>query len=324
MKLIVQLTTSTAILVALSACGSSSSSSSSSTPTTRQFADTAGTASKALDDGATLTAQAGGSSALNLNYATGDTSLADASFALKKNADGELTFTVNGVEQAFTEADRSLFEGQVFGYQIADEENDKFVGLYSYFGTLDESLDTDNDRYLQIWGYQSNQINNGPPDLRGYAVVGTETRPDALAALPSATYLGRARIDSYDTTGFVQNNVSQTQVRSDLNMTANFGSGTISGQMTNFEVRGQDQPGVNIAGTISMDETSINGNGFSGTLTPDAALLAASQNSSLSGTYGGSFYGPEGEQVGGTLAISGMGDEGDSFVGAGFFEGWRD
>ncbi|MFN3973130.1 MAG: transferrin-binding protein-like solute binding protein [Gemmobacter sp.] len=317
MTQIFRLTTSTAILAALAACGSST------TPTTRNFAETAGTAVKALDDGKTLTAQEGGSSAANLNYSNGETSQATASFALKKNAAGELTFTVNGVEQAFATADRFVeTDGSVYGYDISDPGNDRFVGLFSHTGTLDETLDPANTSNMQIWGYQTNQITGGPRNVRGFAVVGTETTAAALATLPSATYSGRARLDSFPTTGFVNNETSRTRTRGDVNMAANFGAGTISGQITNITRQAPGGTQLGVAGSVSMDPTTINGNGFAGTLTPNATLLTSTGISGASGTYGGTFYGPAGQQVGGTMTLSGT-EGATGFVSTGFFEGNR-
>lgn len=306
------------MLAALAACDSGSGSGS---PTTRNFAADAGTAVKALDDGKTLTAQEGGSAAIDLNFNGGPTALTTASFDVKKNANGELTFTVNGVEQVFTSADRFIEPtGESFGYEIDDPVNNRFVSLFSHVGDLDTVLDPTNPSYLQVWNYSTNQVNPGGADVRGYVVVGTETQAAALATLPSATYSGRARIDTYPATGFVNTATSRSRVNGDLSMAANFGAGTISGQIDNLDGNGPGQANAPIAGSIAMDQTTITGNGFAGTITPDATFLAATGTSGVSGNYGGTFYGPAASQVGGTMTLTGT-QNGQAVNGIGFFRG---
>lgn len=308
------------MLAALAACGSDGGSGAGS-PTTRNFAADAGTAIKALDDGKTLTAQAGGSAAIDLNFNGGPTALTTASFDVKKNANGELTFTVNGVEQVFDTADRFIeINGESFGYEIADQANNRFINLFSHTGELDTVLDPNNPNYLQVWNYTTNQVNPGGADVRGYAVVGTETQGSALATLPSATYSGRARIDTYPAAGFVNSATSLSRVNGDLSMAADFGAGTIFGSIGNLDGNGPGQANAPIAGSIAMDQTAITGNGFAGTITPDATFLAATGTSGVSGSYGGTFYGPAASQVGGTMTLTGT-QNGQAINGIGFFRG---
>ena len=289
------------MLAALAACGSDGGSiGGSGAPTTRNFAADAGTAIEALDDGKTLTA---------------------ATFDVKKNANGELTFTVNGVEQVFDPTDRFIeINGESFGYDIADQANGIFVSLFSNTGELDTVLDPNNPSYLQVWNYTTNQVNPGGADVRGYAVVGTETQGSALASLPSATYSGRARIDTYPAAGFVNSATSRSIVHGNLSMAADFGAATIFGSIGNLDGNGPGQANAPIAGSIAMDQTAITGNGFAGSLSPDAAFLAATGVSGVNGSYAGTFYGPSADQVGGTMSLTGT-QNGQAINGIGFFRG---
>jgi hypothetical protein len=322
MRTIIRLAGTSAMIGALAACGGGGSGG-----VTRLYATDAGTVGKAVQDGKTLTAQSGGSVGANLDYGTGDTGLTATApkFRVWKNANGELSYEVDGVVQDFTTAQRYIDpnDGNAYGYDT-NGVNNVWSGLYNYNGTLDEALDPNNPSYLTVWGYQTNQINpNGQPDLRGFAVVGTETRTKDLAPLVSATYSGRARMDAQPDTGWVDGQTSRTRIRSDMDLAANFSAGTISGALTNFTIQPPGQAEGAVAGSVSMDATTLSGNGFAGNLTPDAAFLTSlGANASMAGTYGGTFYGPAAEQVGGTLSATGSAN-GQSFNALGFYTGTK-
>ena len=315
-------------VLAVSAC--STGSTGGSNTSTRVYSSSAGTAAVALDDGKTLVAQNGNTVAASLNYDTNETELTDASFKIRKNADGELTYTVNGVERAFTSAERWIeSDGQVYGYQIeaGGVNGHLYTGLYNFKRELDQSLDTTSSDYLQVWGYQSNEINatapsqSAQPDVAGYAVVGTETRSAALSGMPMATYSGRARIDTRPNSGFSNNNTDKTRNRANVSMTADFGAGTMSGLLTDITMQTGSGTEAPVAGSITMNSSTINGNSYSGMLTADGAFTAASGVTiDPSSTYSGSFYGPAAEQTGGGIALTGSDASGD-FNGIGYFTG---
>lgn len=308
----------TAILTTLAACGGSS------TRGTSIFSVDAGTPGQALEDGRTLTAQDGEVVALDLNYDNDTSALADATFQLVKNTDGELTMRVNGTDYPFDPADRFIeIDGEVYGYEI--DEAERYISLFAWRGTLDEALDPDTERYAEVWNYYV--WDGTEPNKYGFAVVGTETKAEALAGMPTATYTGRARLNAFPDSGEPSFSTSRTVVRGDVEMTADFGAGTIAGQIDNLETRpagGADFAATN--GTIAMNETAITGNSFAGTTTPDADLRTALDLSDdTSGTYAGRFYGPNAEEVAGTLTISGADGSGsDPFSGIGFFYGVAD
>ncbi len=322
MKTIIRLAGTTAMIGALSACLGGGG----GAGVTRQYAVDAGTVGKAVQDGKTLTAQDGGSVGANLDYGTGDTGLAPApKFKVWKNANGELSYEVNGVAQDFTTAQREVDpnDGNTYGY-TTNGVNNVWSGLWNYTGTLDEALDPNNPQYLTVWGYQTNQVSpNSQPDLNGFAVVGTETRPQDLAPLVSATYSGRARMDTRADTGWVDNQTSRTRVRGDMNLAADFSAGTVSGAISNMTLQPPGGVEAGIAGAVSMDQTALTGNGFAGTLTPNAAFLTSlGANASMTGNYGGTFYGPAAEQVGGTLSVTGSAN-GQGFNGTGYYTGTK-
>ena len=325
MTQISKMAVSTALLAALSACGGSGGAPpTNQPPVTRVFAADAGTAGQALADDKVLTAQAGGTSIYEIDWNNGTTRLKSGTFKVVKNASGELTMTVDGVDYAFAPGDRFVdpSDGLVYEYQIDGSTTGVWLGLWTNTGTLDETLDPTTSGYAQVWGYYVDASQNGIAS-EGYAVVGTETKPADLALLPSATYSGRARLNTVPETGYVDNSTSKTRVRADLNMTADFAAATIGGSLSNITVEPPGQAQTGVAGMVSMDQTSIVGNGFAGTLTPDATFIGAmGPGFTASGNYGGTFYGPAADQVGGTVSMTGT-DATGAWNGTGYFIGTK-
>jgi hypothetical protein len=103
-------------------------------------------------------------------------------------------------------------------------------------------------------------------------------------------------------------------------MTANFGAGEISGEMTNFNRQDPDGIAEDIPGTMAMQTAAFDVNGFSGNLAPDAAFTDTTNVTITSGTYSGAFYGPEANEVAGVLTLTGSGD--NDFNGIGYFRGF--
>jgi len=276
--------------------------------TTRLFSTDAGTAINALGAGKTLTAQKGGVVALAQDFSAGTTAPVKVSFQMKQNANGQLSIIVDGVERAFTVADRSVepSDGMTYGYFYQDTGAQVWVGMWNYQGTLDQALNPAATNYVQIWGFYADMTQSGF-GTNGFAAVGTETTPAAVAALPgTATYSGRAGLNVFPATGYIDNTTSRTKFRGNLDMSVDFGSSTISGMVSNMTVGQPGQASTPFAGTLALDPTAITGNGFSGSMTPDASLLATIAGGATgTGTYGGAFYGPNADQLGGTMSFTG-------------------
>ena len=181
----------------MSACGGSGSAPPTNQPAvTRIYAADAGTAGQALVDGKALTSEAGGTSVYEIDWNNDTTTLKSGTFKVAKNSSGELTMTVNGADYAFAPGDRFVdpTDGLVLEYFI-DGTAGVFLGLWNNTGTLDEALNPSTSGYAQVWGYYVEASQNGIAS-QGYAVVGTETKPADIALLPTATYSGRARMDT--------------------------------------------------------------------------------------------------------------------------------
>ncbi|TVP72729.1 MAG: hypothetical protein EA339_05565 [Rhodobacteraceae bacterium] len=313
---------------ALSACGSGSSSTSQVTPPAGRsgntgaeqvLTETAGTAAQALAEGAALRSSERTTAEIQRNY---DAQTAVASAAptatVTRNAAGGLTLQVPGQpEVVFTPEDLSE-DGYGFekdGAGIWAWNNDGMAG----------QLDPTNSRDYHVFAYF---VDTGDGTGReAFIVTGTETRAAALAALPSATYSGNSRIRLAPTTGFVNFATAVSEVQGNLNMSANFGSGTVFGSLTNLEgrpPRAEDpsQSWTAVDGALSLNETAISGNGFTGAVTADSAFTTGIAAIDAGSTYSGTFFGTAADGVAGAINLSGTAADGDaSILGWGFFRG---
>ncbi len=317
--------------LALSACGTSSGNGNKvvideQEELARIFSEGNGDLGDVLTDGRLVTARQIAMAGINLNYSEDTTELTEMTqFRVQENSDGEFTLWLNGSEWAFTAADIEDPDsmGRVFGYFTQDEcdTTGECVSLFNWTGELDD-LKSNGNGFHAVLNAQSNQVNGGQPDVRAFAVVGTETRDDALSSLGTATYSGYSNIDAYPETGFENNSESRTRLRSDLTMSADFGAGTISGMLDNMQIRDPGETDfTSIDGTMTMETTSFEVNGFRGDLTADADFTAATGATlDASSNYSGAFYGPNAEEVGGVISATGSG-EGDPFNAIGMFTG---
>lgn len=287
--------------------------------TSRIFADVNGdgtqiqSVAQALVAGETVTARQESTSAVRIGF---DQTVArtDADLKLRVNESGELTMILNGVEHVFTENDRFIENGNFVGYDVQDPVTGEFYGLFTFSSfDMGDFSDPNNIRAAQsVRGHSSRVTNNG--SVWAFAVTGAETRDEALTSLPTATYSGRSVTDIYPTTGLIGIQESRTRLRSDVTMVADFGGGSVSGEMTNLTQSTAGDPVVGLAGQINMEPAMLNGNGFTGTLSPDATFTAA--NGDIDGTYSGAFYGATAAGVAGALSIQGTDVVGHGFYGA--------
>ncbi len=246
-------------------------------------------------------------------------------FTVRRNADGELTATVEGVEHAFTTAQRNADDdGTVYGYDFRDDSGanlDRFLYLWSGGDNALADLGDNNDDYFEVF-YVGFSDDGG--HLRGFAVVGNPTA-DFSSMAGTATYDGGfVQIDVYDAEGFEGTSTSRDRLRSeDVTLTADFSDSTISGRIHDFRFRGAgDDDYVALSGNdailLKMLATKFTNRGFAGKFTVSG--LDTFESADIG--YDGSFFGPGAETVAGT--ISGTGQFGDtaSDVGPANIIGW--
>lgn len=116
----------------------------------------------------------------------------------------------------------------------------------------------------------------------GLAIAGAETRPTALPS-ESVNYIGSWGIGTFDGAGaYTLTNSGEAEVDVDF--------AAVTDQVT-MELRDMST-GLPVVGTLTA---SISDNGYSGTLTYDDGTLAGDLETR------GIFFGPEADQIGGTL-----------------------
>ena len=275
------------------------------------------TASNALNDDKTLKADSTTVDAVALSFADNTAAKTKATgFALKKNADGGVDMTVNGKTVSFASSDLSSPDD----WEKADNGYHSLSNYTSDSATA--AIDGSDQNYFQVWGYYTDD--GAGSATEGFAVVGAETAPSVVKSHANATYVGEARAE----TKLASDLNEQTTVKGTLTLNADFQDGSVKGSIDNLKGRtkGAATGGVwtayqdAVAGTsIEMTKAQISANGFAG-----GKLVAHDPGGdigSLDGsTYSGRFYGPDADQVAGTLSIQGTGDDG-KFVGTGFFAG---
>jgi len=222
---------------------------------------------------------------------SGNITLGDVAISYRTTADPDVIFaTVNGEDiQLVLNAGGTAFEGSNANYDI-------FAELVS--------ISTSEQVVISLFGVDGV---SAADDAIGYAVIGLQTDPTAIAALSgTASYSGEAEIF-----------VMQEDVLGDINVGLGFGTGTLEANFDTGTITGSlalDESGASDAGfeisptTITIDPTTISGNGFLSTLSVTAADLAMTSVglSSIAGT----FFGVDASDVGATFSGSGIGLDG--------------
>ncbi|MCU0906985.1 MAG: transferrin-binding protein-like solute binding protein [Rhodobacteraceae bacterium] len=288
---------------------------------TAVFADQAGRATQALADGATLTADRRSAAGIQRNYnAQTAEAAADPTARVSRNAAGGLDLTVAGRTISFTPADTSP-DG--FGYETADGS----ASIWAWSAdSMAEQLDPAGPGFTRIFDYYTDLPGN--TGQNGFIVTGTETRPSALATLPTATYNGWSRIRVAPTEGFANWNDSVREARGDITLTANFGAGTVAGGVTNMDARAPrsvdpTRTWTPFAGSLTLGAAPISGNSFEGAVTADAGFTATIGTVADGSTYSGRFYGGQAQEAAGVFNITGTGSVGGGMVGWGVFQAER-
>ncbi len=307
----------------LAACGGGGSTVSQSgpmgnTPAQQVLTETAGNAAQALQDGRTLRASERTSSGITRDYnANTAAAAADTTATVMRNDAGALTLNVAGQTIDFAPGD--LTED---GYGYSQDG----AGIWAWStDSMAEQLDPENGRDSLVFGYFANQP--GDRGQNGFVVTGTETAAGDLAALPSASYSGWTRIRVAPQTGFEDFDDAVSELRGDLGLAANFGAGTVFGSVSNLQARlprnaDPTRSWSDRDGALSLDETAISGNGFSGSISADSAFTSGVASLDSGSSYSGTFFGTEAAEVAGGISMSGTGAESNApFIGWGVFQG---
>ena len=285
-----------------------------------QVLASAGSAAKVLADGTKLTASQRTSSGITRDYdkETADLSK-DTKAKVSRNVSGALTLEAAGRTIVFAPGDLTA-DGN--GYEKLDD-----AGIWAWNeNTMAQQLDPTRPASSMVFDYYVDAADdNGGQN--GFVIVGTETDAATLAALPTATYTGRSRIRVAPTTGFENYASVVAEARGDLEMTANFGAGTVSGSISDLEGRAPraEDPTRTwsaVPGALALNPAAISGNGFTGSVSADADFAANIGTAGADSSYSGTFFGTGASEVAGGINLKGTAAEtGQGYVGWGFFQG---
>ena len=312
------------VLAACSSGGSNSSdvvSRSGNSDAQKVLAVDAGTAAMALDEGMTLRASQRASSQWTRNFDTQTAVLsADSSATISRNDAGGLDLTIGGQTFSFSSADVT---DDGYGFQLPDGS----AGIWTWSAdSMAAALDPAYPDHQLVFDYYADFSESG--GVNGFAVIGTEAAVAALANLPTATFSGYTRIRLAPQTGFTNWDNSVSEAEGDVSLTANFGSGTVSGAITNIGGRAPftedpDRTWTALDGEVTMAEAAITGNGFTGGLSGDAAFNANVGTLDPGSSYSGTFFGENADEVAGGINVTGADPDGGKFLGFGFWRAYK-
>lgn len=143
------------------------------------------------------------------------------------------------------------------------------------------------------YGMYSGTVPNNPYTANiGVFSFGTPT--SVMPTGGTATFSG-------GTMGYVSTANNSSNFTGNVTLTANFGTQSISGSLTNLTTTNTGSS----MNDISLGSTSITGSTFSGNASAVQSGTATTNIDGASGTYGGSFYGGGASEVGGTYTLTG-------------------
>jgi hypothetical protein len=214
----------------------------------------------------------------------------------------------------FTAADVQSDEfGDYFERQELNEEQEERLIASLYTLSQDQTIGV-GDRIVVPIGYflRTNEAGTlGSADdsggyITGYALVGTETNPESMPKDASATYTGGFEIELRAKTETYGVGIDQIKINGDTEVTANFASGTVNGDLT--VTRFSENDFGNSRNEVESDGNSvlqldgnIISNGFDFDLTANEAAAAGladigAADAEVSGA--GRFYGTGAEEIG--------------------------
>lgn len=314
----------TSMLALLAACTGGSGGGNDGTIIAQDEGDTV---QAALAEGRTVTAKSALMSAVILDRETGTAApINPESFAMRlpDGEDEDVTILLGGREVTFTGGDRFFEEDGVTYYGWSQEGDNPRYALWAWSsGTASEAISLEGETFVNIWEVYFDDVDGS--EYKAYAVTGTETAGSALTNPGTATYSGYAAIKAYPDGGYAGFDTVD-RLEGDVSMTADFGDGTISGEMDNlrFGWTGDAADRDPIAGSIAMTESAIGSDGsYAGSLEADADLLAQTDDGTFSGSYAGDFFGPAAEQTAGALSAE-FSAGGTDYQGSGFYNTFID
>jgi hypothetical protein len=120
----------------------------------------------------------------------------------------------------------------------------------------------------------------------------------------SANYTGGAA-------GILVSDEGITTISGELNMRANIGAGSVSGQVSNITETLRNGSKVSAKYNVNMNAGAISGNSYAGNVAVvdknTGAVLVDTSGANGRANYRGGFYGPNGEETAGMIDVTGTG-----------------
>jgi len=199
----------------------------------------------------------------------------DWGFSLRLDGDGRYVMTMAGVEHAFT--DEEFDPGGNNGRGSARSVEDHGMG-FTFVSARHDEIEAGNSdgEHRMILDARSNDVSPGrDAELRGYVVLGNTTPAADFSRLAgttaTATYGGDyrdtesgkfalARLEVFPSAGQDGSPDGGAVYLSNVTLTADFGTGTISGKLHDFRTGGEAVEGLE----MTMPETPFSGASFGG------------------------------------------------------------
>ena len=208
-------------------------------------------------------------------------------------------------------------DGSVYAYftdgevDIAEDGTEQWKSLSSDSGDIETFLNGSSEKLVAIFRYRDIETPAGGDFSQtygelGFIVVGSETQAAALGEFTTKSYAGRLRGEAYGTEGF-STTQTRTEFRSnDVTLTADFQANTISGTAGNIvirrRVRDESTPDFSpVGGEFLFQNGTIDGADFAGTFSSDDTFNSNLGTESVDASFSGTFFGAEGEAVGGVV-----------------------
>lgn len=242
-----------------------------------------------LADGETLTARhiAGWTT----NSARDTATLSDWDmYTVRLNDSGQYVVMIDGVEHTYTEAERNSFGYESEGARIA-----------MYCWTCDDSGELDEHRgYFAVLDTGRNVLSFEEERINGFAVVGNATDWNAATEAGTASYTGGNAVVRGTSADFNDGDNPNRRLdfrRGRPQLIANFDTSMISGTIDGFrDYEEEGEPFVDWY--LTIPQTPFGSDGFSG----DFAVHDLEPDTSASVAYEASFFGPDADNVAGTIS----------------------
>ena len=316
-------------LMALTACGGSSDKS------TALFAVDTGVPNAALASGTTFETQSATLNAIKMSYRDDTAELVSEPVTIKlsQDADGTILLTYGDQKFEFGEDAKFIEDDGITSYgfekDIAVKDGSgeiEYIGLWSQEGDLDKVLAVDRKDYAQVWGFYIQ--NQGAPAQYTKFVVGAETKSEALGSFTTQDYNGFSYLTGYPVDDDPRARTEAWFEETVLNV--NFSENKVTGVLGGSETRTRQYDEVTgttrsdrltDTGTLLIKDGTISGNGFTADVVSGKAFTEVDINT-VSIEMNGKFYGPEAEQVAGTMSGEFLVGE-DKSVAMGWFDAER-